>query len=110
VLIGIEFAQQISGLSEALQDHREWFNFATWLDPVAHPRVAQIGEWISARLNVPTAQLGDQLAAGVAAWATALAKSSGQFFLGTAGVLLKFFLMLFILFFILRDGSLGSGA
>jgi predicted PurR-regulated permease PerM len=106
-LIGVEFAQQIGALSKSLQTHREWFIFATWLDPATHPRIAQAADWVSAHLNISTPELSNQVVAGLERWATALAKSSGHVFLGTAGVVLKFIVMLFILFFFLRDGALG---
>jgi predicted PurR-regulated permease PerM len=105
-LLGIAFAQQVSALSGMLQSHPDLLDFSTWVDPLTHPRFARLAEWLSARLNIATSDLGTHLASGFETWATSLAKSSGQLFLGTAGVLLRFFLMLFILFFMLRDGSL----
>lgn len=104
-LIGIAFAQQVAALSDALQANPQLLDFSVWLDPVTHPRSARLAEWLSARLGVETSELGGRLTSAVEAWATETAKSSGQFFLGTAGVVLKFFLMLFILFFVLRDGT-----
>ena len=65
--------------------------------------------WFAARFGIAPVELGARLTSGIGTWATEVAKSSGQFFLGTAGVLLKFFLMLFILFFILRDGTVWFG-
>jgi len=105
-LIGIAFAQQVTSLSTTLSDNPDLFNLAVWMDPMVHPRSARAAEWLSARMNIAPSELGAQLTSGFRDWVTALAKSSGQLFLGTAGVILRFFLMLFILFFMLRDGSL----
>jgi predicted PurR-regulated permease PerM len=107
--IAMAFAAQVGTLSGALQANPQLFDFTRWLDPVAHPRSAHLAEWLSARMDIATSELGGRLTASAEAWATEMAKSSGQFFLGTAGVVLKFFLMLFILFFILRDGTVWFG-
>ncbi|MEO8308066.1 MAG: AI-2E family transporter [Pseudomonadota bacterium] len=105
-LIGLAFAQQIRALSDAFQANPELLNLYSWLDPATHPRIAGMAAWTGARFNIAPADIGSHLSANVGTWATSLAKSSGTFFLGTAGLLLRFFLMLFILFFLLRDGSL----
>jgi predicted PurR-regulated permease PerM len=109
VLVGMAFAQQISALSGALQAHPQLLDLSAWLDPAAHPRIAAIAAWFGMRFDIAAPDIGAHLTANLESWVTTLAKSSGTFFLGTAGVLLRFFLMLFILFFLLRDGSLWFG-
>jgi predicted PurR-regulated permease PerM len=108
-VIGIAFAQQVEALSAALQANPELLSLSSWMDAAAHPRIASITDWFADKINITPADLGARLAAGLGTWATSLAKSSGQLFLGTAGMLLMFFLMLFILFFTLRDGSMWFG-
>jgi predicted PurR-regulated permease PerM len=103
--IGMAFAQQIGTLSDALQANPQLLDPSSWLDAANHPRIASIAEWFGARFNIAPADLGAQISAALRDAATEVAKSSGQFFLGTASVVLKFFLMLFILFFTLRDGT-----
>jgi predicted PurR-regulated permease PerM len=105
-LIGIAFAQQISGIAAALQQNHDLFDMARWLDPAQHPRIAQVAEWAAQRFNLNLSELPQLLHAGAQEWAGTLAKASGALFLNTAGILLRFFLMLFVLFFVLRDGSL----
>ena len=107
-LIGMAFAQQVAALSTALQANPDLFNLSSWLDPARSIRASRGLPHGSARGSTcTTAELGSRHALpACSTWATALAKSSGQLFLGTAGVILRFFLMLFILFFMLRDGSL----
>jgi predicted PurR-regulated permease PerM len=106
VLIGIAFAQQVSALSDALQLNPRLLDLTAWLDPSTHPRIASIAGWFATRYDIASVDLGARLTSGLGTWVTELAKSSGQVFLGTAGILLRFFLMLFILFFTLRDGAL----
>lgn len=105
VLIGIAFAHQITALSEALQQNRDLFDLGRWLDPAQHPRIAAAAAWVAARLDVHVTDLQDYVHQGIQKWSGALARSSGALFLNTLGLVLRFFLMLFILFFILRDGS-----
>jgi len=105
-LVSIAFVQQIVALTTSLQQNADMFNLAHWLDPAEHPRLAGMAAWVSARFDVQVSDMQAYLRDGVQTWAGTLAKSSGVFVLSTAGVLLRFFLMLFILFFTLRDGEL----
>jgi predicted PurR-regulated permease PerM len=105
-LIAMAFAQQIAALTTAMQQNADLFNLTDWLNPVLHPRVAGWAASISARIDLPLNELPTLLRDSVQTWAGTLAKSSGQLFLNAAAMVLSFFLMLFILFFILRDGSL----
>jgi predicted PurR-regulated permease PerM len=108
-LLATAFAQQVAALTTALQQNSDLFNFASWLDPQLHPRVAGWVAWVSSHINLQLSDLQNYLRQSVQSTAGALAKSSGQIFLNTAGIVLRFFLMLFILFFILRDGSIWFG-
>jgi predicted PurR-regulated permease PerM len=106
-LIGIAFAQQVSGIASALQQNPNLFDLSHWLDPVQHPRVAQLADLAARRFGLNLSELPQFLRDEAQSWAGALAKTSGAVFLNTAGAVLRFFLMLFVLFFVLRDGSLG---
>jgi predicted PurR-regulated permease PerM len=105
-LIAIAFANQVAALTTALQQDSGMFDLANWLDPAVHPRVGGWTQWVMSRFDVQLSDVQQYLKDGVQTWAGTLAKSSGLIFLNAAGVMLRFFLMLFILFFILRDGAL----
>ncbi len=105
-LISIAFLRQVATLTGHLQQDQELFNLTSWMDPAQHPRIAGLAAWVTTRFDVQVADIQAYLRGGVQTWAATLAKSSGHAFLITAGVLLRFFLMLFILFFMLRDGEL----
>lgn len=105
-LIGIAFVRQISGIAATLQQQPDVFNLTHWLDPARHPSIARLADWAALRLDVHVSELPQLLHQGAQQWAGTLARSSGALFLDTAGALLSFFLMLFVLFFVLRDGSL----
>lgn len=104
-LIAIAFAHQVGALANALQHNADLVDLNSWLDPAQHPRVASWAAWLQAR-GFSLADAQEYMRQGAQQWAGRVARSSGQIFLNTAGVVLRFFLMLFVLFFILRDGAI----
>ncbi len=104
-LLGFAFAHQIAALGTSLQQQSDLFELNHWLDPAEHPRIAGYAGWMSTRFGVQVTDLQEYLKNSVQEWAGTLAKSSGHVFLNIAGGVLRFFLMLFVLFFVLRDGS-----
>jgi predicted PurR-regulated permease PerM len=108
-LLGIAFAQQIAELAGGLQANPQLLDFSSWQDPAAHPRIAALSAWVTGRFSVSTEQIHGYLVSSLQASGKALAAESGQLFLNTAGTVLRFFLMLFILFFALRDGPIWFG-
>jgi predicted PurR-regulated permease PerM len=104
-LLGLAFAAQISALTQSIEGDTNLFDLAGWIDPARHPRIAGIAAWVSERFDVGIEDLQQYLRDGVRSWAGTLARQGGAVFLLTAGVLLKFFVMLFVLFFALRDGG-----
>ncbi len=105
-LIAMAFAKQVATLAASLQQDPGIFDLASWLDPAIHPRVGGWAQWVTSRFDVHLVDIQEYLKNGVQAWAGTIAKSSGLIFLNAAGVILRFFLMLFILFFVLRDGAI----
>jgi len=105
-LIGIAFAHQVTELAATLQHNRDVFALSRWLDPAQHPSIARLANWLAQRFDLQVAELPEYVHQAAQKWAGTLARSSGALFLNTAGMVLRFFLMLFILFFMLRDGAL----
>ncbi len=106
-LLALAFIQQIGALGTALQHNPTLFDVSSWLDPAQHPRVAAAAAWLSTRLELQLTDLPEYLRQGAQQWGSRLARSGGHVVLNVAGALLRFFLMLFVLFFILRDGPKG---
>lgn len=106
LLIGFAFAQQVSQLVQNLQGHPALWDLQSWQDEAQHPRVAHLFAWVRDRFSVSAQDVHDTLSDGITTAAKAMAAASGQIFLNTAGAVLRFFLMLFILFFTLRDGQI----
>jgi predicted PurR-regulated permease PerM len=105
-LLSMAFLEQIAELTAGLQQEGDMFSLSNWLDPARHPRVAGMAAWVSERFNVQVADIQAYLRSGVQDWTGTVARYSGLAFLSTAGMVLRFFLMLFILFFMVRDGQI----
>jgi predicted PurR-regulated permease PerM len=103
-LIALAFIKQLTALGTNLQQNPALFDMNSWADPALHPRVAAFTAWLGARFDLQVTDIQNYLRNGVQDWAGQIAKSSGSFFLNAAGMVLRFFLMLFVLFFVLRDG------
>lgn len=106
VLLAIAFANQISGITTSIAGGGGLFDVSAWIDPDRHPRIAGWAESIAARFNMRLTDLREYLQQSAGEYGSAIARSSGALFLGTAMVVLQFFVMLFILYFALRDGAL----
>lgn len=105
VLIGIAFAQQIAELVRTLQSNPQLLDFAAWQDPEQHPSIARLVNMVRERLSYSPEELQARTLEELQEFGKSLAASSGAFFLDIAGTVLSFFLMLFILYFMLRDGQ-----
>lgn len=104
-LLGLAFAQQVGTLVGPLQNGGNLFDLEVLRDPVGHPRVARLAGWASQQLNLGPDAIHGYLVGAVKRYATTMATAGGQIVMSAAGGFLRFFLMLFILFFMLRDGE-----
>jgi predicted PurR-regulated permease PerM len=104
-LIALSFAKQLSGLGAIIQKNTDMFDLNTWADPAQHPRAASWLASLDHRFGVQIADIEQYVRTSAHDWAGTVAKSSGVMVLSAAGMLLSFFLMLFILYFVLRDGK-----
>src|SRR5690606_13085816 len=104
-LLAFAFAEQVTALTASMQGGGGMFDIAAWMDPLQHPRIADAVDWVAQRLDMRPRDLQNEMREGTRESVGVLAKSGGGMLIGTAGVLLRFFVMLFILFFMLRDGT-----
>jgi predicted PurR-regulated permease PerM len=95
----------VAALAASVEGGNSLFDVARWFDPEAHPRIAGAAAWVAERFDLRLADVQQHLSQGVRDSMGLIARSSGAVVLGTAGALLRFFVMLFILFFMLRDGA-----
>ena len=106
-LLGLAFANQVTALTASMEDGGSGlFNISAWMDPMQHPRIASAIEWIAERFDLRLNDLRQEMREGTRQSVGTIAKSGGAVMLSTAAAVLRFFVMLFILFFMLRDGRM----
>jgi predicted PurR-regulated permease PerM len=103
-ILGLVFARQVGNLVEYLRG----FRFDTYPEFVermqGYPLVGPLVRWIRANVAITTEQMQGWLVDGAQTALRSLAQASGDVVLGFVGTVIGFILMLFLLFFLLRDG------
>ena len=74
------------------------------LDLSSYPILARPLHWLDATAGVSLSQIEAWVVTGAKRMLEAVASSGGSVFLGAVGTIVSFVLMLFVLFFVLRDG------
>ncbi len=98
------FTNQISQLAEYLQQ-QSWHFDNDWM--AKFDQYAVIGpvlRWIHDNTEITTGQLQAAVVSGAQTVLKSIAASGGNFVLGALGTIVQFFLMLFLFYFLLRDG------
>ena len=104
--LGVVFSNQIGQLVDHLQKNPFSFD-SQWLAQLeAYPAIGPAARWLHVNTDVSTEQLQAWLAANAQVALKTLAAGGGNLVLGALGTLVSFFLMLFLFFFMLRDGHL----
>jgi predicted PurR-regulated permease PerM len=101
---GAIFAQQVAHLIEFLRDRR----ISTYPEVLekleSYPIVGRALAWMRTEVSVTAEQVQEWLVSGAQSLLKSVASAGGSFALGVVGTLVGFFLMMFLLFFLLRDG------
>ncbi len=105
VAIVFAFAQQVGSLLQRFQQGAATASLQSWNDPEAHPRIAGIAKMLEDNFSISADQLQQWAITGMQNVLKLAAGMSGQQALAAGGSFVAFFLMLFILFFMLRDGA-----
>jgi predicted PurR-regulated permease PerM len=103
--LSIDFAAQISTLLQKLQKSAADLDIKSFSDLQQFPWIARINTWLDVNAGISASQVQSWLIAGTRAVLQHAASLGGWFFLGALGSLLGFAIMLFLLFFFLRDGD-----
>lgn len=102
---GVMFAQQVTLLIEYLRN-RQIGDYRAILERLeSTPIVGRVLGWFGADVSVAIAHVQDWLVSGAQSLLKSAAAVGGTFAIGVVGTLVGFFLMLFLLFFFLRDGQ-----
>src|SRR5580692_3327949 len=103
--LSIDFVTQISALLQRLQKSAAELDIKSFSDLQQFPWIARINVWLEAHAGVSAEQIQSWLVSGTRQVLQRAASLSGGFFLGALGSLFGFAVMLFLLFFFLRDGD-----
>jgi predicted PurR-regulated permease PerM len=103
--LSIDFVTQISALMQKLQKSAAELDIKSFSDLQQFPWIARINAWLEENAGISAEQIQSWLVSGTREVLTRAASLGGGFFLGALGSLLGFAIMLFLLFFFLRDGD-----
>ena len=105
LFLSISLAREANDTYQNLRDPETVKKFAAWLDPAGNPILKRIETWLPGALRFENFDIGTQLGSqaqriGVAALAVAATFATGAF-----NFLMDYFIMLVVLFFLLRDSA-----
>ena len=103
--LSVEFVSQISGLLQSVQRTVKHWDIKTLADLRQFPWIAHVNDWLQGHGGISAAQVQSWLVSGTQQVLQRAAGFSGSFFLGALDSLMGFAIMLFLLFFFLRDGD-----
>jgi predicted PurR-regulated permease PerM len=102
-IMGVVFARQVANIISALSGTT--LTYPALLQRLeAIPVIGSGVQWIRDTAPISAGQIKDWLMEGAQTMLKSAASMSGSFALGVMGSLVGFFMMLFLLFFLLRDG------
>ena len=104
VSLGAAFANQVADLVTLLQQQSLRFDASLLAQLEPYPFIGSLAEWLRQNLTATTEQLQGWLVGGAQTLLHSLAAKGGNFVLSALGTIIHFFMMLFLLFFLLRDG------
>jgi predicted PurR-regulated permease PerM len=103
--LSLDFVAQISTLLQKVQKSAAELDIKSLSDLQQFPWIARINVWLEVHSGISAEQIQSWLIAGTREVLKRAASVGGGFFLGALGSLLGFAIMLFLLFFFLRDGD-----
>jgi predicted PurR-regulated permease PerM len=104
--LSVEFVSQISALLRQVQKSATDMDIKSFSDLQQFPWIARINTWLQDHADISAEQVQSWLVSGSREVMQRAASWGGSFFLGALGSLMAFAIMLFLLYFFLRDGDL----
>lgn len=104
VSLGVAFANQVADLVARLQQQPLRFDASLLAQLERYPFIGSLAEWLRQNFTATSEQLQSWLESGAQMLFKSLAASGGNFVLSALGTIIHFFVMLFLLLFLLRDG------
>jgi len=104
VSLGVAFVHQFADLITLLQQQPLRFNASSLAVLEQNPLIGSVAEWLRQNVTASTEQVQGWLINGGQMLLKTVAGTGGNFLLSALGTVIHFFMMLFMLFFFLRDG------
>ena len=104
--LSVEFVSQISALLLQVQESAAEMDIKSFSDLQQFPWIARVNTWLQEHADISAGQVQSWLVSGSREVMQRAASWGGSFFLGALGSLMSFAIMLFLLYFFLRDGDL----
>jgi predicted PurR-regulated permease PerM len=103
--LSVEFVAQISVLLQKLQQEAQHLDIKTFSDLQRFPLIARLNTWLQTHTGISATQVQSWVISATQEVLHRAAGLGGAFFLGALGSIFGFAIMLFLLFFFLRDGD-----
>ena len=103
--LSVQFVAQVSTLVAQLQVAARKFDVHSIQDVAQFPWIARLNQWVQAHFSVSAEQIQGWVLSGSQEMLQIAANLGSSLFLGTLNTVAAFVLMLFLLFFFLRDGD-----
>jgi len=103
--LSVEFASQISVLLHKVQKWATDMDIKSFSDLQQSPWIMRANSWVLAHADISAEQVQSWLVSGTREVLQRAASWGGSLFVGALGGVLAFAIMLFLLFFLLRDGD-----
>ncbi len=103
--LSVDFFTQISTLLRTLQRAAAQWDIKTFADLRQFPWIARANDWLAAHAGISAVEVQSWLVSGTQNVLQRAAGVSESVFLGALDSLFKFAIMLFLLYFFLRDGD-----
>lgn len=107
--LSVDFVAQIGVLLKSVQQQAASMDIKSFSDLQQFPLIARANAWLLQNAGISAEQVQGWLLSGTREVAQKAASMGGTVFLGALGSLVSFAIMLFLLFFFLRDGDVMIG-
>ena len=105
LLLSISLTREANQLYEQLQDPQTAVRFQAWLNPGTNPILAKIQPWLPASLTLGNFDIGSRIGAQAQAILGGILSFTTTLAAGVFSFLMDYFIMIVVLFFLLRDSS-----
>jgi predicted PurR-regulated permease PerM len=110
LLLSMTLAREANQVYEQLKQPETLARIQWWLDPETSPALARIRTWLPRALRLESLDIGSRIGAQAQAIGTAGLAYAGTFAAGIFNFLMDYFIMIVVLFFLLRDSAYFADA